>query len=69
MPELMVPLPPESLAQFTTPRESTVSLPELVKPVQSRVVMVRPPASCMPLRNVDVAVVEVALITGSVNPV
>ena len=61
VPEFIVPVLPASLLQFTTPFTFAVSLPELVKPVQSSVVRVRPPADWMPARNVDVAVSEVML--------
>ena len=62
----MVPPPlPLSSAQFTTPFALTVSFPLLVKLVQLRVVRVRPPELWMPLANVDVAVVLVALMTGT----
>lgn len=44
VPELMVPeLALVSFAQLITPWALAVSLPELVKPVQSRVERVRPP--------------------------
>ena len=71
MPALTVtaPPPPVSLAQLTTPCPLTVNFPLLVKPVQSRVERVRPPADWMPDLKVEVAVDEVALITGKLRAV
>ena len=48
--------PPVSFAQLITPVALVVSLPELVKPVQSRLVRFSPPLMRIPPLKVEVAV-------------
>ena len=48
--------PPESFAQLITPWAFAVSFPLLVKPVQSRLVILMPPPIWIPPLKVEVAV-------------
>ena len=71
MPLLMVTEPVAvSSPHLTPPFPSVVSLPEFVKPVeQSSVLRRRPPDTTIPPAKVELAAVDVALITGRFNPV